>query len=423
VSIPPGSDTPPADPSSAAASAKHAPWPSEHQGYAPQRADRAKLYDVHAAAPAKARTLEGALLACKVSTRVKGDRRKGSVVSFLLPHTRGKVAAPDLLTVLTFGKGPSLTAWGPDNSQSMYITAPAVHLRQGQPVEAKLYDREVVGRERLGVVRGKYPGRVPFEIKRGAHTLSCRQVSPAALTHELSEALAGADRALRAAAASATPHRDRHHWGLSGLSAKTRKELEPAAALLGWGDPRVRRRLRWRAEIVSKAHELPRRWIAELSESLPLSTAGSPATLKGSGLQVELGQQQCGDKVFRRYKRHASVGSRSTLRRSRCVVTLTITHRGEGPLKIDTHMGKLGEYFSLAFVLADGTTVGARTVSMRRQPSKRWKDQLLQPGQSATLALTPAQPLPFGESEGFRTPVLLVLYGSMGESTDFIRLR
>lgn len=128
--------------------------------------------------------IASALLVCAVATSDAG------------PHGRWDTFAdPDLRIELRIGRFHG-TAWGPENSMTASVSFAGVALRRGDRVEARVWDRDVTGDERIDTLTGRFDGTFPLALAHGVTTVSCQLADAARVAERGDAALARAEAPL-----------------------------------------------------------------------------------------------------------------------------------------------------------------------------------------------------------------------------------
>lgn len=126
------------------------------------------------------------------------------------------------------------------------FTLPLVSLVGGEAVAVHLRDRD--GRQRLeevGTVRARFAGKLPFTGVEGPNELSCSHLPQAQVEEIVRETLQSADQALSTLAGDVKVHPLGDDLGLVTIRFDCQRNTSNLAALVGWGDPRVQRRVEW----------------------------------------------------------------------------------------------------------------------------------------------------------------------------------
>ncbi len=231
-------DPPPDLPSTPSGSIAARPHWGPQETYAPMLAhdESVALFERAAAGPGERLQLEGATLACRLEVTFA---ERPSTAS---PHDRA--AELDL----AFGFGANVAATDPhaargigsQASRTAFFVVPSVHLREGDAIDVLVNDRDrPLHRDYIDRLGAAYTGTVPL-LMTGEHThLECRELGDALLAEVVRDRLWSVDDALAEwtrAEIEGSPTAAMH--GLAGV-----------AALVGWDDPRVVRRIRRGTEI------------------------------------------------------------------------------------------------------------------------------------------------------------------------------
>jgi hypothetical protein len=258
VALAPGSDAAPSAYTTLAESAEKRPswWVGRRPLEAPGGSSFAALEA--ALVPARPGALTNGFVACTVRYGAATDA---------IPFREGA----DLYGTLRLG-ARSLSFSGAS------VSAPLVKLAVGDRVAVSARDSDILFDDDLGAATTTYAGVVPFEAKRGHLTLRCGALEPARLEPVVAEHLRLADRAIDKAVRGLRFDRDAWDWGakLSGLP-DAESAIDDVAALVGFADPRVERRVDWlerararlEAEAIPIVEELRRAAASEVTIGAP----------------------------------------------------------------------------------------------------------------------------------------------------------
>lgn len=222
----PGPDGPPAHYTTLAESAAKRPswWALRRARDAPDSPSREALEAALAPAAPGAQRL--AFVACVVSYA------KGTDV---VPLNEGA----DLYGTLRLGARTHSFSGG-------WFSVPLSSIALGERVSVTANDSDLLFDDALGSVSTTYQGKVPFEAKSGPLSLRCGVLEPARFEPLVASHLRAADLAIEKAIEGLRFDREQWDWGakLSGLP-RAEDAVDEVAALVGFADPRVLRRVDW----------------------------------------------------------------------------------------------------------------------------------------------------------------------------------
>ncbi len=217
----------------------------------------------------------------------------GVVVCRVVVTTRGfdELLAPDLRVTLRLGSTPMVTRRGPEDHSEMYLSAPAVRLRQGDVVSVEVADRDVLIDEPLDFTQGRFEGAFPLEL-RSRHTWTgCVVMEPRQVDQRAPRYVAAMDKRL-AELERARPHPMQPQWGYPGQRVEqARDELLALASLVGWEDGRVRERLARLDAFQARWDEAMKHAVRQMAERLP--RAGGLERILGGRLMVRVLDTSC----------------------------------------------------------------------------------------------------------------------------------
>jgi hypothetical protein len=267
-------------------------WGGGASGYAPQAQGAWSLFDAAESATRDTGPLTGEMLACAVTVIFVEDK---------LPLFGANHNLADLTARVGFGahvdvdREPLLDLKGPEDRNEMRFTAPIVNLRIGDPIVARVFDRDVFSNNGIELLRGRFDGKAPIVI-RGKHAaLDCRLVPRAAVEAKAAAALAQLDATIAGFDRDYAPRFDEpSFFGRLSVTDST-PPFYVVAALVGWDDPRVAARS-------ARMATLERRFDDELAAELQKIHAALPAP--GAWLLAKQGTRgvratsfECGDEV------------------------------------------------------------------------------------------------------------------------------
>jgi hypothetical protein len=235
--------------------------------------------------------LEDALLVCYAEISGKCGRRNYAA-SWVPPSCRDDwdwFNGPDALFRFQFGKDAPINLWGAEDHWKMYVSIPRLHMKHGETISVRAWDRDLTTNEYIGRAEAKWNGQELLEIHSRMLTIDCR-----VMTGE--EALAGVGRRLQridddfaAIEKSFQPGAfdpgvlDDRRRGLQGLSQSS---FRYAAGFIGWEHPAIQER-------IARLPQLATAW-NRAADALP---PGSELTATTPHLRVRVVETRCGKKA------------------------------------------------------------------------------------------------------------------------------
>lgn len=392
--IAPGSDAPPDKPTTRAESEAAAPhWAKGGLDEIPP-AELHALYE-KLGEPVDAGAIAGALLICSVDVGGPTDNP-------------GLFDLPDLTTVLTFGKNPRVELRGSEDTSGMYIASAQATLTPGDSIRATVIDRDFLRDRTIGSVRGTYKGTLPWKGKAGRATVECRALVGPKLDAALTERLAGCDQALTEVAPRVAFQPELEDLGFldSGLTW-ARTALRRPAALVGWADPRVQRRLEWMRRIEQPFVAAAKQFLAETLAKTPPATALVPIVPMQLRGRVE--QWTCDPDDVKRAVRSAGRFRRSYAKeRGGCVLRLRIENTGAREFVVDSFMTEIEGIATPRLVLENGDMIPLAGLAIEgHRPDSG--DHTLAPGETGIVVAVPAR----DQVATGAAPPILVLTGAV----------
>lgn len=265
--------------------------------YAPQHA---QPLEVFLRASPLAGDVDRAFVICRAQTFNKADTFAGD----------------DLHLRATFGATPEVAADGPEDGNLGFVSAPLVTLRKGERINLEVFDRDVFELTLLSrstTTRKDGPLSI---IDKGA-AVECRELSGAALSGAVTIETAKADAAIATLARRQLSGRTSDwDWPLVDLS-RAHQTTSDAAALVGWDDARVTKRVSAIAASVARL-EAQRPVVFEQLRS------GASAQTKVGDVEASFAGIACGPKVGR-------AGS--------CAVKIRFKNAGTRPTRLNGYDG------------------------------------------------------------------------------------
>jgi len=354
------------------------------RAYAPESPDAGALYQAASAGSAEPGPLDGGALACDLDL---GERRFDELVPFASEEsTLGDIAAlagvsPDRR------KAPALVVgtYGPEDRNQVVLLLPLARLQVGDTLWIRLVDMDVSLHDDVETLRVRYDGKLPLALAGRLAKGTCRLVTRPALEVALARRLGYLDQALEKLAAGARPDfLDGVVTGVEGFLSDARESALGAAALVGWDDPRVLRRVLRLGELEAGAA----RAYAQAFEALRASAAGPAWAAAPAGrLEVRVDGLRCGRRQLGLAR--ALVAFPEMLPADACALYLSLRNTGAEPLEFGIHA--VGPLRDLTLVSARGRS---RPVSVEGQllggrARKFRNDPRLEPGQAMEVVVVP----------------------------------
>jgi hypothetical protein len=299
VEIGPGDDRAPERWSSPEESLKAKPawsrWPfytpeSEKKSYAPQLDERVAgtLFEAFATGSDPAPDSSGEiLLVCSI--HYSGHCDGG--LKGLFNSDR-----PELDAEIALRPGASLLASGPEDDRSMFVSIPLVSLKPTEKLAIHLFDRDGgSSRDDLGITR--LTGRQLTTKAKGDTAIDCRRIPRAIVEEQLTKELATVDQAI-SELADPKPAPTNEALNVEHLRFLLRQSVQRIAALVGWADPRVTRRLEWIGRVEARKIEVAKELI---NREADVRARRAHVTHRGSKFMVEVADLQCGPALVKPY--------------------------------------------------------------------------------------------------------------------------
>lgn len=404
--IAPGTDEPPAQPSTSADSELQAPgWAKGGLDRIDQEEGRA-LFERAGAGPFEAGTFAGGLVVCKVGVDGWTDGR-------------GLFGSPDLTTHLTLGDNAQTIVRGEEDTQTMVVAQALATLAPGAAIRARVVDRDFFRDRTLATIQGKYRGTLPWVGGRGPATLECRALVGAALDEALVERLAGCDEVLTEVAPKVAFDPENAMdlgFAASGL-VWARNTLRGPARLVGWADPRVSRRVEWYRRI-------ERPFVVEAEAFLTRTLAAAPpasemvAIVPGE-FRGRVQGWACGPEAIKLVDRAAHSMRRGDAKRvGGCALQLEIEAVGREALVAHTFVTSLRGIAAPRLVLANGEMVELEGLALTGATGDS-TTRTLAPGQRGTLIAIPRRRF---TAEAEPRPVLIATGAEEGALRVWLRI-
>jgi len=176
------------------------------------------------------------------ATPLLGDLQRGFVVCRAQPYDAAHPwAYYDLRFRATFGAAPMVVNKGPYEKKEVFVTAPLVDLHTGDAVTFDVFDHEYDGPVPIRKRTVQFAGK-PLVLDDAHAPIECRELSGSSLEKRMSAQLTAADAAVGRLPA-------RHlagyapNWGWPDEVGAAETATSDAAALAGWDDYRVKKRV------------------------------------------------------------------------------------------------------------------------------------------------------------------------------------
>lgn len=373
--IAPGTDDPPAQPSTRADSEKHAPpWAAGEPFEFADEVSR-DLFSLAGGEPITAGALVGAPIVCLIGVDTETDRV-------------GLFSLPDLRTTLTLGGNPRSEVRGEEDRSSMVITTPLASLVPGDTIRARVADRDVFRDRPIGTVSGKYGGVTPWVARNRSVEVECRALVGAAREQALAGRLTWADAQLTRLARHRDPPADADDLAFFTVEvAKARDAVRSAASIVGWSDPRVQRRLEWLGRIERRRAEAAAPLLARWRDAA--APAGEDATIVEGAFRGRVEAWSCGPETLRRVERAAGLRTRVAEVRGGCALFLEIAAVGRVSLPVQTFNAPMVGLSNPRLALADGQIVELEPFVLFGVTPHEVSSPEITPGQRGTVALIP----------------------------------
>lgn len=234
-------------------------------------------------------------------------------------------ADPDPSATVTLGGRKPLYVRGGEDTTSMLFSIPNASIQRGERFELFLVDRDVTSDDTIGEVSATYEGDSPLALEHDNFRAVCHLIPREAVEPMAVRALKAADHALVDFPGDAKPNPledDLNHPSDAYNGART--SIGAAAALVGWGDSRVKER-------VKRLDDAEAAWRKEAARSLKAqvkqASPGAWADVsKGGGLEARLTQLRCPE-VDAKGKRRDTLDNQ-------CTAALTLRNAGEKTLRL-----------------------------------------------------------------------------------------
>jgi hypothetical protein len=369
-----------AEPSGQVRGLPYAPQPTSTEGE--------QLLAALAKGPGIRSEAEGALIVCRV--RYDGNPDQG--FKFLAGAT-----APDLDAEISLNPLlPQLTVHGPEDRHDMFVALPLMTLKKAGRLRIHAYDRDELGREDLGQI-AMDATLFPTRATAGDLVVDCAAADRDQVEAALVPALAETDAALLRIATDPSIRLADPTFGLYPTEAELGRAIAPAARLVGWSDTRVQRRIAWAERVRGALLEQAK---AQIQADWAQSSSEADVFTGSTKIHAQLVSLSCGKSptLGSTVAFHLSADDK---RRQRC--ELVVTAHNIGP-EAASAKAFFGDFFPSGWkpvvALADGTTVPARLVGIKKGDAEESEDDSLGPDEHGTLrfiadmAAAPDSPTP-----------------------------
>jgi len=387
VSIAQGKDEFPRKPRTPEETLSSVPDFQRPNGYASPVSNQADLANlVHRATTVRREGPTGlGLLVCRAGTQkdVEGTLK-----------TLALVGAADLDFEIHF-KDLVVKQSGPDEAQSAAFTLPLVSLTGGETVSVKLWDRDGASRKPVGDVRAIFGGTLPFFGEKDRNHLVCGHVAQSEVDVFAAAAVQRADAALDALADDLSVDEWGEDLGLGPLNRTCRKSTSEIAALIGWGDSVVDRRVDWCTRMESTLAG-PIAAFVRVAETQAAAISTASTEIDGRPVSVGRAVRHCSPGAAANVRRKFGLDSFVTVRSWPCIVRVPVTNNGPSPLRANSLASDVAPIATLTTLSAAGRTKDSGLLGIEGAAIEG-HDQMLAPGASGTLV--------FGADAGTETLV------------------
>ena len=337
IPIAPGDDIPPARWSTPAESDAALPSWASGFGYAPQlEATIAREWFNRAGAAGA--TPDEAMALCRVAYDETPDQGLKGLFN---------ASAPDLTVRVRLDSKTSLSASGPEDTHEIMVSAPLLSAGVTR-LELDLVDRDGIGSDSLATLNVAIPSSA--ETTRDMAHAECRLIPRATVESGFDRAAYLTDNEIGKVADRLEADLELEDLGRRSILSKVMTAMAPMAALVGWADPRVKRRVEWTDRIVTRHQQL----CAELAKR---EASAHPRTatfsLNWAEWTAEVIGWECGPEVSKRYVPAPRAARKKT---PGCVVALRVQHQRETPVSLDV-FGEGAATPTVELVHADGQVV------------------------------------------------------------------
>ena len=252
--------------------------------------------------------LDDALDVFLAATPLRGDVARGLLVCRIQSFNKmDTFAGDDLRVSVVFPGAPGRSANGPEDANLAFVSAPLAKLTHGDTVRFEVWDRDVFDDELITRTQTKYDVG-PLVLADTGASIECRVLEGDALDKQAKLHGERADKGARALSAHKLDgHRPMWGWPESEVHGAQGKTAD-VAALVGWDDPRTKKRIDGLAVAVASLEAQRGRLFGELH-------AGAKVDADVRGLHAHLEELACGP-------RKAAVGAHAAT--SPCVARVSL---------------------------------------------------------------------------------------------------
>ncbi len=385
VSLGPGEDTAPSRWCSPAESKAAAPSWATALWYAPQAPEAEAKEWFEAGSQTAYPESEESMAVCRVT--YSGDPDQGFNAVF-------GTNAPDLSVKVKLPGDLALYAAGPEDSHRMLLTVPLLAKGAWAPIELSLSDRDTLGSTALDTL--KVPMPPGGEVSEGQSSATCLLVPREVVEKEVRRMCSNADMRLEGLGKALSANLSHQMLGAAGLGSDLEKALDPAASLVGWADPRVKRRVAWADRILAKH----RRLCAEVAaREAPLHQRTASLAFRSRSWKFEVVGWDCGEGLAKHYP-----PTRPEQGPTGCVVAVRASHAGDDR----ADLSDFKNWLSGELVHADGEVTSLWAVATH--PADGFA-----PGKTGTVVYAMAAKGSPWEREPGRKPLLFILRPGLSE--------
>ena len=213
---------------------------------------------------------------------LRGDVERGLLICRVQSFNKmDTFAGDDLHARATFGDTPEVANDGPEDGNLAFVSAPLATLKRGDTARFVVFDRDVFEMELITRASAKYGGG-PLAMTDAGAAIECRVLEGASLDKQTARYAEAADDANKKLSRHSL---DGHapEWGWPRLEIiGAQRRVADVAGLVGWDDPRTKKRIDGNAAAVAAVEAQRARVFDDLHAS-----AGPEADLHGLHAKVE----------------------------------------------------------------------------------------------------------------------------------------
>jgi hypothetical protein len=231
----------------------------------------------------------------------------------------------DLVVAATFGEGRSIVSHGPEDAGQASFVLPLVELKQGEALTLGIADRNFLSFVKIGKENFSYGGNLPWAFKGKTMRGECRGVSRNLMERRLNELAAKSDGDLRKQD-GCKPNPRMQRFGRDCLTKSlTRMRFQALAALVGWDDPRVKRRV---ARDLEQRETFQRELTTALSKEW--ENAAGTDRVETPGILIRPVKQTCGLNTLKGLRVVGGPSEPGAL----CELVVEVTNRTGAPIEV-----------------------------------------------------------------------------------------